>query len=155
VVLGHPWLATTDAFISCRSSEMTISNGTHSQKLVLFPPAQPTQEISVWLENPYGEEDCIKPLLKLEQVRGMQEQSNEQVLSFFLANTNCIEYPRSFAELSHIFSSEFQQTCHPDITQLYTLSPASSEKEETTELVEIIPVKPLYINSSLEPEQKM
>jgi hypothetical protein len=76
---------------------MTISNGTHSQKLVLFPPTQPTQEIPVWLENPYGEENCIKPLLTLEQVRGMQEQSDEQVLSLFLADTNCIEYPRSFA----------------------------------------------------------
>jgi hypothetical protein len=94
------------------------------------------------------------PLLTLEQVRGIQEQSDEQVLSLFLADTNCIEYPRSFAELSHIFSSEFQQTWHPDITQLYTLSPAPSKKEETTELVEISPEKPLYINSSLEPEQK-
>jgi hypothetical protein len=71
-----------------------------------------------------------------------------------LADTNCIEYPRSFVELSHIFNSEFQQTWHPDITHLYTLSPASSEKEESTELVEISPGKPLYINSSLEPEQK-
>jgi hypothetical protein len=71
-----------------------------------------------------------------------------------LADTNCIEYPRYFVELSHIFSSEFQQTWHPDITQLYTLSLASSDKEETTKLVEIIPGKPLYINSSLEPEQK-
>jgi hypothetical protein len=71
-----------------------------------------------------------------------------------LADTNCIEYPRSFAELSHIFSSEFQQTRHPDITQLYTLSPSSLEKEESTKLVEISPGKPLYINSSLEPEQK-
>jgi hypothetical protein len=54
VVLRHPWLATTDAFINCQSGEMTISNGTHSQKLVLFPPTQPTQEIPIWLENPYG-----------------------------------------------------------------------------------------------------
>jgi hypothetical protein len=154
VVLGHPWLATTDAFISCRSGEMTISNGTHSQNLVLFPPAQPAQEIPIWLEKPYGEEDCIKPLLILEQVRGMQEQSDEQVLSLFLVNTNCIEYPRSFVELSHIFSFEFQQTWHLDITQLYSLSPAHSEKEESIELVEISPGKPLYINSSLELEQK-
>jgi hypothetical protein len=42
VMLGPPWLATTDAFISCRSREMKISNGTHNQKLNLFPPAQPT-----------------------------------------------------------------------------------------------------------------
>jgi hypothetical protein len=93
-------------------------------------------------------------LLTLEQVRGMQEKSDEQVLSLFLADTNCIEYPRSFAELSHIFSSKFQQNWHLDITQLYTLSPASSKKEESTEIVDISPGKPLYINSSLEPEQK-
>jgi hypothetical protein len=54
MVLGRPWLATADAFINCRSGEMTISNGTHSQKLVFFPPAQLAQEIPVWLENPYG-----------------------------------------------------------------------------------------------------
>jgi hypothetical protein len=137
VVIGHPWLATTNAFISCWYGEMTISNGTHSQKLVLFPPAQLTQEIPIWLENPYGEEDCIRSMLTLEQVKGMQEQSDEQVLSLFLVDTNCIEYPRSFVELSHIFSSEFQQTWHPDITQLYTLSPAPLEKEESIELVEI------------------
>jgi hypothetical protein len=73
----------------------------------------------------------------------MQEKSDEQVLSLFLVDTNCIEYPRSFAELSHIFSLKFQQTWHPDITPLYTLSPASSQKEESTELVEIGP----YISS--------
>jgi hypothetical protein len=152
MVLGRPWLATTYSFINCRSGEMTISNGTHSQKLVLFPPAQPAQEIPIWLENPYGEEDFIRPLLTLEQVRGIQEKSDEQVLRLFLADTNRIEYPRSFAELSHIFSSKFQQTWHPDITQLYNLSPASSDKEETTEPIEINPGKLLYINSSLDPE---
>jgi hypothetical protein len=76
-------------------------------------------------------------LLTLEQVRGMKEQSYEQVLNLFLADTNCIEYARSFVELSHIFSSKFQQTWHPNITQLVKISPG----------------KPLYINSSLEPEQ--
>jgi hypothetical protein len=71
-----------------------------------------------------------------------------------LADTNYIEYPRSFVELSHIFSSDFQKNWHPDITQLYTLSPSSSDKEESTELVEISPGKYLYINSSLELEKK-
>jgi hypothetical protein len=78
VVLGRPWLATADAFISCRSGEMTISNGTQSQKLILFPPAQPATEVPLWLENPYGEEDCTQPLLTLEQVKGVQEQTEEQ-----------------------------------------------------------------------------
>jgi hypothetical protein len=55
VVLGRPWLTIIDDFINCWSGEMTISNGTHSQKIVLFPPTQLAQEIPVWLENPYGE----------------------------------------------------------------------------------------------------
>jgi hypothetical protein len=110
MVLGCPWMATTNAFISFWSGEMTISNGTYSQKVFLFPPTQPTQEIPVWLENPYGEEDFIRPLLTLEQIKGMQEQSYEQVLSLFLVDTNCIGYCMSFAKLSHIFSSEFQKT---------------------------------------------
>jgi hypothetical protein len=110
MVLCRPWLAIVDAFINFRLGEMTISNGTHSQNLVLFPPTQPTQEIHVFLENPYGEEDSIIPLLTLEQIKGMKEQSYEQVLSLYLDDKNYIEYPRSFAELSHIFSSEFQQT---------------------------------------------
>jgi hypothetical protein len=40
VVLGHPWLATIYAFISCRSSEMTISNGT--QPKACPPPSYST-----------------------------------------------------------------------------------------------------------------
>jgi hypothetical protein len=42
VILGRPWLATTDAFIGCRSGEMTISNGLAMKKLTLYPPAKPT-----------------------------------------------------------------------------------------------------------------
>jgi hypothetical protein len=113
VVLGRPWLATTDAFINCQFGDMTISNGTHSQNLVLFPPAQPAQEIHVWLKNPYGEEDCIKPLLTLEKVKVMQEQSDEQVLSLFLADTNCIEYPSSFCRIVTHFQFQISTNLAP------------------------------------------
>ena len=87
VVLGKPWLATVDVFISCQSEEMTISNGTQSQKLILFPPTQPSTEVPLWLENPYGEEDYTQPLLTLEQVKGVQEKTREQILSLFLVDT--------------------------------------------------------------------
>jgi hypothetical protein len=109
IVLSRPWLATADAFISCRSGEMTFSNGTHSQKLILFPPTQPTIEVKLWLENPYGEENYAQLLLTLEQEKGVQEQTKEHILSLFLDNTECIEYPQSFLEYTHIFSYEFQE----------------------------------------------
>jgi hypothetical protein len=44
VILGRPWLATTNAFIGCREGEMTISNGLSIQNLTInltiYPPAQ-------------------------------------------------------------------------------------------------------------------
>jgi hypothetical protein len=58
VVLGRPFLATVDAFISCQYREMTISNGTQSQKIILFPPSQPTTKVPLWLGNLYGEKEC-------------------------------------------------------------------------------------------------
>jgi hypothetical protein len=77
VVLGRPWLATANVFISCRFGEMTISNGTQSQQIILFPPSQPAIEVPLWLENPYGEEDYTQPLLTLEQVKGVQDKTEE------------------------------------------------------------------------------
>ena len=41
LILGRPWLATVDAFISCRSSSMTISNGYETKQLTLYPHATP------------------------------------------------------------------------------------------------------------------
>ena len=41
LILGIPWLATADAYISCRAGNMKIKNGRMSKKLVLYPPTQP------------------------------------------------------------------------------------------------------------------
>jgi hypothetical protein len=57
VILGRPWLATTNAFIGCREGEMTISNGLSIQKLTIYPPNQPIMDNIWWLEFPYENED--------------------------------------------------------------------------------------------------
>jgi hypothetical protein len=110
---------------------MTISNGTQSQKLILFPPAQPATEVPLWLENPYGEEDCTQPLLTLEQVKGVQEKTEEQILSLFLVDSACIEYPQSFPKYTHIFSSEFQEIWHPSTSTVATISQIDEGKESS------------------------
>lgn len=51
VVLGRPWLETYDAVIGCRNGEMIISNGPQNHTLFIFPPAQPADEVPLWLEN--------------------------------------------------------------------------------------------------------
>jgi hypothetical protein len=41
LILGRPWLATTDAYIGCRAGNMTIIDGLSQKKIVLYPPSQP------------------------------------------------------------------------------------------------------------------
>ena len=57
IILGIPWLATTNAFIGCSDGEMTISNGLSTQKLALYPPAQLVTEDLWWLDFPFGDEN--------------------------------------------------------------------------------------------------
>jgi hypothetical protein len=40
LILGRPWLATADAFISYRTGNMIISHGTARKQITLYPPAQ-------------------------------------------------------------------------------------------------------------------
>lgn len=40
LILGRPWLATEDAYISCRTVSMTINRGNDVKNLALYPPAQ-------------------------------------------------------------------------------------------------------------------
>ena len=51
LILGRPWLATTDTFISCRSRNMFISNGSSSDKFTLYPHAKTTIKVEskVWI----------------------------------------------------------------------------------------------------------
>ena len=53
LVLGRPWLATTDAFISCRSGDMYISDGNSTKKFTLYPPARTITKIDdkEWIDD--------------------------------------------------------------------------------------------------------
>ena len=45
LILGRPWLATTDAYIGCRAGSMTIAQGNVVKNLILYPPAKPSLPI--------------------------------------------------------------------------------------------------------------
>ena len=49
MILGRPWLATTDAYISCRKGEKTISNGLSTKKFILHSSTQLTTSNILWL----------------------------------------------------------------------------------------------------------
>ena len=70
IIIGRPWIATTNAFIGCREGILTISNDPSLQNLTMYPPGQPVAEM-LWLENPYGDEEVEQPLLSISQSRGL------------------------------------------------------------------------------------
>ena len=39
LILGRPWLETTNAYIGCRQGNMTITRGNYVKNLALYPPA--------------------------------------------------------------------------------------------------------------------
>jgi len=42
LILGRPWLTTTNAYIGCRYGNMVISNGGIMKNLFLHPPSKPS-----------------------------------------------------------------------------------------------------------------
>ena len=57
VILGRPWLATTNANISCKSGNMTISNGQATKQFDLYPPAQQLPDLSTFVWPDLGDEE--------------------------------------------------------------------------------------------------
>ena len=72
LILGRPWLATSNAYISCKAGNMTIKNGHMSKQLVLYPPSQPSLEhdLPLWLEEEEEDEVYSTQLYGLEETIG-------------------------------------------------------------------------------------
>jgi hypothetical protein len=53
LIIGRPWLETVDAFISCRSRNMTITNGVEIKHISLYSPAKSVNELKhvKWLNE--------------------------------------------------------------------------------------------------------
>ena len=84
IILGRPWLATTDAFISCRSGDMYISDGSSTKKFTLYPPARTIIEIddTQWIDD----EEDIKPLVTISEI-----SEHSQILNALGSNESCSE----------------------------------------------------------------
>ena len=52
LILGIPWMATIDAYISCRSGSMTISDGSAIKNMTLYPLSKPSMdfETPLWMD---------------------------------------------------------------------------------------------------------
>ena len=65
-ILGRPWLATVDAFNSCRSGDMFISDASSTNKFTLYPLAKTIIEIEneEWMDD----DNDIQPNFTISQI---------------------------------------------------------------------------------------
>ena len=63
----------------------------------------------LWLESPYWDEDVEQPLLSISQTRGLEHQTEDDILDQFISATTSIEFPQSFSDLDHVFIEDFQE----------------------------------------------
>jgi hypothetical protein len=71
LILGRPWLATTNAFIGCRAGNMIISHGTETKQITLYPPAQRpsmTNQLAWMNEIKEQQEEVIQSILTINQL---------------------------------------------------------------------------------------
>ena len=154
VILGRPWLATANAFIGCREGVLTISNGTSLQNLIIYPPAQPVTENMLWLEIPYGDEDVEQPLLSISQTRGLEDQTEDDILDQFISATTSVDFPQCFSDLDYVFTEYFQeQYNHSTISSSVVLF-IDEKVGALTIPMEISPGSSLIINANLTQDQQ-
>ncbi|CAF4146191.1 unnamed protein product [Adineta steineri] len=159
MILGRPWLAITDAYISCRKGEMIISNGIATRKITLHPPTQFASINALWVKETYEHNAMEQPSINVKQTSKLQEQTEENILDQFLStnyyeNLNDPKDFENFDQYHHIFSQDFQENY--DFTQPLTTSvmTINEQLELDTLPIEISPRKSLYINTRLDSEQQ-
>ena len=90
MILGSPWLATADAWISCRSRSMTISDGTEIKNLTLYPPTQPSLEAETPLWMELEEEEGVHPLLTLGKALNFKDKTEENAINNFISEPTSV-----------------------------------------------------------------
>ena len=85
MILGRPWLATTDACISCRSRSMTISDGIEIKSLTLYPLARSSLEAETLLWMELEEEEGVQPLLTIGKALNFKDETKDNAINNFIS----------------------------------------------------------------------
>eukprot|EP00253_Pinus_taeda_P011726 PITA_11726 len=142
LILGRPWLATADAFISCRLGSMTIFNGSETKQLTLYAHAalMINNDNRVWLD--YDNEDT-QPILTIGQALNFEDTTKDEVTSNFISEPSSVA-SKTYNQLTAILEPETQQNLKSE-----NLSQTSTNIPSLSITVEIEPRKTLNIDPNL------
>ena len=119
----------------------------------MYPPAQPVKEI-LWLENPYGDEEVEQPLLSVNQYRGLEYQTKDNILDQFISTSTSVYFSRSFSKFNFFLREDFQDHFDPvNISTLVVLF-VDDKMEAFIVPIEIGLGKSLIINAILSQDQQ-
>ena len=118
----------------------------------MYPPTQPMAKL-LWLENSYGDEEIEQPLLSISQSRGLEDQTEDNILDQFISATISVDFPRSFFEFDYFLIEDFQEHFDPlNISTSVVLF--VDEKMEAFKIpIEVSLGNSLIINTRLSPKQ--
>eukprot|EP00253_Pinus_taeda_P006489 PITA_06489 len=146
LILGRPWLAIADAFISCRSGSMTISNGQETKQLTLYPHATPmiNSDNSIWVD--YEDEEA-QPILTIGQALTLKNSTEDELISNFISEPSSVS-SEIHNHLTSILEPESQNDLETEnSSQILAGIPSNSVT------IEIEPGKTLNINPNLTDDQ--
>lgn len=112
LILGRSWLATTNAYISCRIGDMTISNGVTTQKLVLYPPAQPSPVSKNPLWVGFDKDDTL-PVLTTGKALQFKDETKDDSINSFISSPSSASSP-TFQSLHVVLTESTQEDITDD-----------------------------------------
>jgi hypothetical protein len=142
LILGRPWLATVDAFISCRSSSMTISNGYETKQRTLYPHATPliNNDNSLWVDF---DDQTTQPILTIGQALSLKDATDDEVINNFICEPSSMT-PETHNQVVSLLDSDTQENLNSE-----DLPQTSATISSQSIPVEIEPGKTLNINPNL------
>ena len=104
LILGRPWLATTDAFVSCRSGDMFISDGSSKNKFALYPATKTTIEVEneEWIDDDID----IRPIFATSQI-----DEEDQIFNL-IENNESSSYCESSQSFQEQYNIEYLSSRH-------------------------------------------
>ena len=143
LILGRPWLATVDAYISCRSENMTIKNGPLSKQLVLYPPTQPSidHDLPIWLENEEDELYNTAPMCTIDVILRGGNLYEDEVIDHAIQNQSSTNNPLK------TLVKEFESQPWMEVHSVESTS-------ESTKVIDFGPSLSLKINPNLSNEEE-
>jgi hypothetical protein len=142
LILGRPWLDTADAFISCRSGSMTISNGYETKQLTPYPHATPfiNNDNSLWVDY---DDQTTQPILTIRQTLSLKDATEDEVINNFICEPSFVT-PETHNQLAALLESDTQENLNSE-----DLPQTSATISSKSIPVEIEPGKKLNINPNL------